>query len=262
MGGRTPLDPALVREVDRLAALVRSSQPVVALTGAGVSTESGLPDFRSPGTGLWNYVDPMEFASVGALRSRPAEFWRGFAAVFGSGLQAAPNQAHLALARLEAAGLLDSVITQNIDGLHTKAGSVRVYEIHGSLRTASCQRCGRMVPLADALRQLTDDQSVGGREPKTVPVCSCGGILRPDVVLFEDPMPPAFEQAWRRAAAAGLILVVGSSLEVYPAASLVGLGRRLAIINLEPTTADRAADLVIRGPAGPVLSELARRLGV
>ncbi len=237
--------------VGELAALVRDHQPVVVLTGAGVSTESGIPDFRSPETGLWNLVDPMEFASVGALRQRPAEFWRGFAAVFGPSLAARPNAAHLALARLEAAGYVRSVVTQNIDGLHQKGGSVRVLEVHGSLRTASCLECSRVVPLTEALAQL---------EARGVPLCSCGGALRPDVVLFGDPMPPVFQRAWREAASSGLLLVVGSSLEVYPAASLAEVAPRVAIVNLQPTPADPVAKVAIHRPAGEVLSELADRL--
>jgi len=238
--------------VGQLARLIRLHRPVVVLTGAGMSTESGIPDFRSRGTGLWNRIDPMQL-SASALRRDPAGFWRRFGELWGSGPDFQPNRGHLALAGLERAGYVRSVITQNIDGLHQKAGSVRVLEIHGSLRTASCRRCGKSVPLEEAVAQLA------GRE---VPECSCSGHLRPDVVLFEDPMPPVFERAWKEAAAAELLLVVGSSLTVWPAASLVHLTPRLAIINREPTPADSAAEVVIHGSAGGTLSAVAQRLGV
>lgn len=237
---------------DILAALVERCRPVVVLTGAGVSTESGIPDFRSPGTGLWTYVDPMRDLSATALKTRPAHFWRCFAALRGPGLAAEPNRGHLALARLEQSGHVRSIITQNIDGLHRKAGSARVLEIHGHLRTARCQECGATQPLLDALAQL---------ESREVPECGCRGRLRPEVVLFEDPMPPVFERAWREAASCGLLLVVGSSLTVWPAASLVELAPRLAIVNRDPTPADGLAEVVIHDSAGAVLSDLADRVG-
>ncbi|MCL6581580.1 MAG: NAD-dependent deacylase [Firmicutes bacterium] len=239
--------------VEALAELIRRHGPAVVLTGAGVSTESGLPDFRSPGTGLWERIDPVEHLSAKALRRRPAEFWRLFAVAFAAGLGARPNAGHLALARLEAAGHVRSVVTQNIDGLHQAAGSRRVLEVHGSLRTASCRRCGLAVPLKEALDQL---------ERREVPECTCGGTLRPDVVLFEDPMPPVFETAWREAASAGLLLVVGSSLTVWPAAGLAEVASRLAIINRDPTPYDGRAEVVLHAGSGQTLTELVRCLGV
>jgi NAD-dependent deacetylase len=238
--------------IDRLAELMERHRPAVVLTGAGISTESGIPDFRSPGTGLWNYIDPMEDLSAETLRARPAHFWRCFRALRGSGLKAEPNRGHLALARLEKSGHVRLVITQNIDGLHHKAGSRRVLEIHGHLRTARCQSCGQRQPLIEALEQLSS---------REIPECGCGGHLRPDVVLFGDPMPPAFEEAWRKAAGSRLLLVVGSSLTVWPAASLAELTPHLAVINRDPTPADVHADVVIRGSAGEILSALAERLG-
>lgn len=270
-----------------LAELLRLHRQTVVLTGAGVSTESGIPDFRSRDTGLWNRIDPMEYLSATALRTKPAVFWRCFDETFASGVTAGPNQAHFALAELEKAGYVRAIVTQNIDGLHQKAGSRRVIEVHGHLRTASCQRCGKTIPLGEALAQVRAAAAAGaggrpaggcparqmpppggsaaapGRPaardsgPSGVPACSCGGLLRPDVVLFEDPMPEAFEEAWRLAAAANLVLVVGSSLTVWPAASLAECARRLAIVNLEPTPFDRRADVVVRGKAGEVLGAVA-----
>jgi len=236
----------------QLADLIRRRQPVVVLTGAGISTESGLPDFRGRGAGLWSRVDPMRL-SASALRRDPTRFWKVFAEIFGMAPDIEPNRGHLALAALERAGYIRSVITQNIDGLHQMAGSTRVLEIHGHLRTASCTRCGRRIPLAEALAQL---------DAREVPQCSCGTALRPDAVLFEDPMPPDFDQARAEAAACRLLLVVGSSLTVWPAASLVDYAPRLAVVNDEPTPADPAAEVVIHGSAGQTLSAVAERLGV
>jgi NAD-dependent deacetylase len=225
----------------------------VALTGAGISTESGIPDFRSPGTGLWNYVDPSEHLSATALRERPAEFWQIFGRVFGPVLKTQPNPGHFALSRLWSAGYLRCIVTQNIDGLHQKANCARVLEIHGHLRTARCQRCGAQFPLGPVLARLD-------REP--IPLCPCGGYLRPDVVLFEDPMPPAFDEALAEVRAASLLLVVGSSLTVWPAGSLAYLVPHLAIINRDPTPADSTADVVVRGSAGRVLVALCAALGL
>jgi NAD-dependent deacetylase len=192
--------------------------------------------------------------SAGTLKSRPAHFWRCFAALRGPGLAAAePNRAHLALARLEESGHIEAVITQNIDGLHQKAGSKRVTEIHGHIRTARCLRCEGEQPLAESLAQI---------ETREVPECACGGALRPNVTLFGDPMPPDFEAAWETAASCRLMLVVGSSLTVWPAASLTDLAPHLAIVNREPTPADGLAEVVIHAPAGDTLSALAERLGV
>lgn len=238
-------------QVEALASLLTRWRPAVALTGAGISTDSGIPDFRSPGTGLWNFLDPLEYLSATALRQRPAVFWEHFARVFGPVVEAQPNPGHLALTRLCQSGYLRAIVTQNIDGLHQKAGCQRVLEIHGHLRTAHCQRCGAELPLGEVLADF---------HPGTVPRCSCGGILRPDVVLFEDPMPPEFEEAADEVRAAPLLLVIGSSLTVWPASSLAYLAPRLAIINREPTPADEAADLVLRVSATATLLALTHRL--
>lgn len=239
-------------QIAALVDLVERHLPIAVLTGAGISTESGIPDFRSPGTGLWNYVDPMKYSTVTALRTRPAEFWKYFSTLRGAVEEFEPNHGHVALARMERSGHVQVVVTQNIDGLHSRAGSTRVLEVHGNLRTARCQDCGDRVALAEAFAQLAS---------RDIPLCGCGGRLRPDVVLFEDPMPPVFEEAWRKAAACGLLLVVGSSLTVWPAASLAEFAPRLAIINREPTPADGRAEVVIRGSAGDALVALAERLG-
>jgi NAD-dependent protein deacetylase/lipoamidase len=244
-----------VSDVSRLAALIRESQPCVALTGAGVSTESGIPDFRSP-TGLWAQFDPLEYATVDAFRADPEKVWRFYAPRFATLGEAQPNDAHLALARLERAGLVRAVVTQNIDLLHSRAGSEDIVEVHGSIRTSSCLRCGRSYELAEVAAQLADAPA---------PRCECGEILKPDVVFFGELLPEdAVDRAFGLAREAALLLVVGSALEVHPVAGLpfetLGAGGRLAIVNLGPTALDRRATIRVEGPAGAVLRAVADEL--
>jgi NAD-dependent deacetylase len=217
---------------DRLAELIRSAGSVVALTGAGISVPSGIPDFRSPGTGLWANVDPMEVAHISVWRRDPERFWgfygRRFAALEGK----RPNRAHRVLAELDI-----PVITQNIDGLHAAAGSRDVIEVHGSIATASCLTCGATYPLAETRRRLEDEAA---------PRCDCGEVLKPDVVLFGEMLDEAaMARASDLAARADLLLCVGSSLEVYPVAGLPELtleaGGRIAIITRSGTPFDRWA---------------------
>lgn len=238
--------------IKSLARMFQAHKPAVVLTGAGISTESGIPDFRSPGTGLYNSIDPMEYLSVGALRERPQVFWKYFTDVFESATLAEPNGGHVALAKLEEAGYVASVITQNIDGLHQKAGSRTVYEVHGHLRTAHCDGCRKTIPLSDAFAQVREDR---------LPDCAfCGDSIRPDVVLFGDMMPWAFEESVETARSHDMMLVVGSSLTVAPANTLALEPPVLAIVNRESTPFDERADLTICGPAGETLSALAAEL--
>ena len=233
----------------RLADLIREAQPCVVLTGAGVSTESGIPDFRSP-TGMWTQFDPLEYGSIQAFNADPEKVWRFYAPRFSMLTGAEPNAAHRALAELERRGLVTAVVTQNIDLLHERAGSRDVVEVHGSIRTSSCPGCGRSYPLAEVL-PLVD---------AGVPRCSdCGAVLKPDVVFFGELLPlAAIDRASRLARLAGLLLVVGSSLEVYPVAGLpqetLEAGGRLAIVNRGPTPYDRRADVRIDGSAAETLS--------
>jgi NAD-dependent deacetylase len=232
---------------DRLAELIRSVGSVVALTGAGVSVPSGIPDFRSPGTGLWANVDPMEVAHISVWRREPERFWNFYGQRFAALEGKQPNGAHRALAEL---GI--PVITQNIDGLHAKAGSNDVIEIHGSIATASCQVDGRRHALADTRARLE-------AAPDGVPRCDCGEPLKPDVTLFGELLDDgAMTRASALAAGADLMLCVGSSLEVYPAAGLPELtlqaGGRIAVITKSATPFDRAA--VVR-LGGDVEEELA-----
>jgi NAD-dependent protein deacetylase/lipoamidase len=240
------------REIEALAALLRERQPCVVLTGAGISTESGIPDFRSP-TGIWAEYDPIEYATIDAFRRDPVKVWEFYALRFEVLTRARPNAGHLALAELERRGLVEAVVTQNIDGLHERAGSREVIEVHGSIRTAGCLTCGERMPLADVVAAL--------RDAPAPPCRRCGAIVKPDVVMFGELLPAgAIERAVDLAEGAGFLLVVGSSLEVYPVAGLpeatVSAGGSLAIVNRGPTPFDGLAAVRIDGGAGDVLSAL------
>jgi NAD-dependent deacetylase len=238
-----------VAAVDDLAGLLRTSQPCVVLTGAGVSTESGIPDFRSPG-GLWARFDPLEYGSIDTFRTDPEKVWRFYGPRFRALSEAVPNDAHRALAELERRSLVEAVVTQNIDLLHERAGSADVVEVHGSIRAATCPRCGARYELPDVLRRL---------DVEAAPRCDeCAAVLKPDVVFFGEELPAgAIERAYALAAGARLMLVVGSALEVYPAAALpletLRAGGRLAIVNRGPTGHDRRAALKVEASAGELL---------
>ena len=225
---------------DRLAELIRSAGSVVALTGAGVSVPSGIPDFRSPGTGLWANVDPMEVAHISVWRRQPERFWSFYGPRFALLDGKRPNGAHTALAEL---GI--PVITQNIDGLHAAAGSRDVIEIHGSVASSSCQVDGRRYELAETRARLAADAD-------GVPRCDCGAPLKPDVIRFGEMLDEtAMTRASTLAAGADLMLCVGSSLEVYPAAGLPELtleaGGRIAIVTKSETPFDRFAAVRLGG---------------
>jgi NAD-dependent deacetylase len=242
--------------VSALASLVRDRQPCVVLTGAGISTESGIPDFRSP-TGIWAHYDPMEYATIAAFRRDPVKVWEFYALRIEVLTSAEPNAGHRALAELEARGLVSAIVTQNIDGLHARAGSRDVVEVHGSIRTASCLSCGERVSLEEVVASL--------RDVPAPPCPSCGSILKPDVVMFGELLPEgAMERASELAQRAGILLVVGSSLEVYPVAALpeetVSSGGALAIVNRGPTPFDRLATIQIDAGAGETLAALAAEL--
>jgi NAD-dependent deacetylase len=242
----------------RLAGLIRDARSVVALTGAGISVPSGIPDFRSPGTGLWRNVDPMEVAHISVWRRDPARFWSFYRQRFTLLDGKRPNGAHRALVELERRGLLDGVITQNIDGLHGAAGTRELVEIHGSVATASCLACGRRYELADARARLADD-------PEGVPRCDCERPLKPDVVLFGELLDAAaMERATALAGGADLMLCIGSSLEVYPAAGLpevcLDTGGALAIVTQSATPYDAAAAVRLGGDVEKELQEVVESL--
>ncbi|OGO09504.1 MAG: hypothetical protein A2Z66_09390 [Chloroflexi bacterium RBG_13_66_10] len=236
------------------ARLLRASRRAVALTGAGISTPSGVPDFRSAGSGLWEKYDPMEVASLLAFRHHPDKFFEWVRPLATRVLCAEPNPAHLALARLERAGRLLGVVTQNIDNLHARAGSHCVVEIHGHLREATCVLCRRVVPTSGLLRAFAET----GRVPRCE---DCGGALKPNAILFGEQLPyEAVRQAETLFREADLVLVVGSSLEVTPAAlfpvQAVNSGARLIILNRDPTYLDERADFILRDDVAEVLPRL------
>ena len=221
------------------------------LTGAGVSTESGIPDFRSD-SGIWRDVDPLEVASLRAFRRDPGRVWSFYRERL-HGLQGPSRTLPPALAELERLGLCHAVVTQNVDGLHMRAGSSNVVEMHGSLRSARCLACGRTEPTEAVLEQLD-------RAP--IPTCSgCGDVLKPGVVLFGEVLPAAaLRRATELARAASLVLVVGSSLEVWPVAGLPLEAQAFAIVNRGPTALDDLALLKIDAGAGETLGTLLDRL--
>ncbi len=230
---------------DRLAELVRSAGSVVALTGAGISVPSGIPDFRSPGTGLWANVDPMEVAHSEVFMREPERFWHFYGNRFATLRDKRPNGAHLALAELERRGIVDAVITQNIDGLHTAAGVSDLIEVHGSIAHASCLTCGARHELDDVRERLS--AAADG-----VPLCDEGHPLKPDVVLFGELLPEAaLARASALAASADLLLCIGSSLEVYPVAQLpqitLAAGGAVALVTKGPTPYDREAAVKLDG---------------
>jgi NAD-dependent deacetylase len=246
--------PDLDDLIARSAQLLREASYAVAMTGAGVSTPSGIPDFRSPDSGLWTKVDPFAVASLFAFRLHPQDFYewiRPFARLI---VEAQPNAAHRALARLEAAGLIKAITTQNIDGLHQRAGSQRVHEVHGHVREATCVRCYRTVPADILIEKFVEDGQV--------PRCTCGGLLKPNVILIGEQLPLQVLTAARKDTnACDLMLVAGSSLEMEPAADLplVALGHdaRLIIVNYQPTYLDDRADVVIHDDVAEILPRIA-----
>jgi NAD-dependent deacetylase len=244
-----------VTSLEKAAGLLRAARRPVALTGAGISTPSGIPDFRSQGTGLWERYDPMQVASLLSFRYRPDEFFAWIRPLAERIVLAEPNAAHIALARLEAAGKLAGVVTQNIDDLHRRAGSQSVYEVHGHLRSATCGSCYRKTETGGLLVEF----SRTGEPPR----CGiCGGYLKPDVVLFGEQLPEqVVRQAEQLLDSCDLLLVAGSSLEVTPAALLpqhaLEAGARLIIVNHDPTYLDVRADVVFHEDVIDVLPPLA-----
>jgi NAD-dependent deacetylase len=240
-------------DIPALAEAIRGADSVVAFTGAGVSTASGIPDFRSEG-GIWDRYDPSEF-HYSKFRADPAAFWEKRIALYEELFDGDvdPNPAHEALAALESGGHLETVITQNVDGLHDIAGSSTV-ELHGNGQRVACERCDRTEPL-----ELAEGQIEDGQLPPECP--SCGGVLKPDTVLFGEQLPKvALQRAKQYARDADVFLAVGSSLTVEPAASLPRIANRtgaeLAIVNLEETPVSGTAAFDIRGDVTEVLPEV------
>jgi NAD-dependent deacetylase len=241
----------------RLAELIRGAERAVVLTGAGVSVPSGIPDFRTPGTGLWEKVDPMEVAHIDAWRRDPDRFWSFYGQRFASLIDKRPNPAHEALAELERRGLVRGVITQNVDRLHRLAGTRRLVEVHGSIDWSICLRCGGRQSLEHVVDLLAASDGA--------PECpACIAPLKPDVTLFGELLSErVLAEAQTLATEADLMLCVGSSLEVYPVAGLpaltLGGGGRLALVTRGPTPYDRDAEVKLDGD---VVDELGAVLAV
>ena len=236
---------AVSTKAARLAELLRGSERAVALTGAGISVPSGIPDFRTPGKGLWENVDPMEVAHIDAWRRDPDRFWRFYGDRFASLHDKRPNRAHGVLVELERRGLIRGVITQNIDRLHRAAGTERVIEVHGSIEWSVCMECGGKVGIERVVELL----ETGEGAPECI---ACIAALKPDVVLFGELLPEeAMAEAHALAQEADLLLCVGSSLEVYPVASLPEVtlrsGGKVALVTQGPTPYDRRAAVKLDG---------------
>jgi NAD-dependent deacetylase len=233
---------------DEAIRLIRQSQNIVALSGAGISTEAGIPDFRGPG-GIWEDAEMLECLSLSGFRRDPGSFYRASRELISTMEHAAPTLAHRLLVRLEEIGKLKAVATQNIDGLHHVAGSRTVYELHGTYRIGHCTKCRKEYEMAAFYKEIERGQL-------QTPSCSdCSAPIKPDIVLFEELLPiDAWENSVKAAEQCDLMLVFGSSLVVYPAAELpmiaVTNGARLVIVNLEPTGYDHMATITIRGKLG------------
>ena len=245
----------LESQINQALDILQKARHVVALTGAGISTHSGIPDFRSPESGLWDRYDPMEVATITAFKQTPQRFYEWINPLLQTIMTAQPNSAHLALAQLEAHGPLKAVITQNIDALHARAGSKTIYEVHGHLREATCMHCLQTyqteVVMADYL--------VNGQVPRCP---ACGGILKPNIILFGEILPVTImNRAKRHARDCDVMIVAGSSLEVAPAGDLPMLakyaGAKLIIVNFSETHLDYLADVLIHADVVDILPRLA-----
>ena len=245
--------------VDKVANLIISARRVVVFTGAGVSTESGIPDFRSPGSGVWTRHSPMEVASLSAFRYHPDRFYTWLRPFVRNLFEADPNPAHKALAKLEESGFLQSIITQNIDALHQKSGSNRVIEVHGTYQTLSCPACFQQIEAnADLLNTI--------RESSQIPRCPlCETILKPDIILYEEQLPvEKWNLAKTEIQACDLLLVLGSSLTVTPVSDLpytaLSTGAKIIIINRGCTHLDNQAEVVLDGDLAELLPVIAEKV--
>ncbi|CAG0962954.1 NAD-dependent protein deacetylase [Anaerolineales bacterium] len=250
--------PQTQAAIDFAADLIRQSKHLVLLTGAGLSTPSGIPDFRSTGTGLWSRDEPMEVASLSTFRTAPERFFKWFQPLASQIYNAQPNPAHVALARLEKAGGKHAIITQNIDMLHQKAGSKTVIEMHGTMKTLTCTQCYHRVEAASYIDAFVDN----GRIPRCP---KCGHILKPDVILFGEQLPQAaWSKAQREARQCDLMLVIGSSLEVLPVAGLpmqaLDRGAHLIIVNNAPTYINIRADAVFMEDVAVIIPAIAEKV--
>jgi NAD-dependent deacetylase len=248
----------LMAAIAKAADLLRKAQHAVAMTGAGYSTPSGIPDFRTAGSGLWSKYLPMEVASLTTFRHNPELFFEWLRPLASHMFTSQPNMAHTSMARLEAAGKIQAVITQNIDGLHTRAGSARVFEIHGTLNTLTCVSCFKKINSSGIIEAYL--------EHGHIPLCpECQRILKPDIILFQEQLPAkVWLNAENECMKCDLILVAGTSLEVLPAARLpvraLDAGAKLVIVNKTETFVDVRADVILRGDVVDLIPMIAREV--
>jgi len=246
-------------KISLIARNISESGKNIIFTGAGISTESGIPDFRSKG-GIWDRYQPVYFDEFMSSQEARIEYWRRKSELYNDLMQAKPNPAHMSIVKLNEMGLLESVITQNIDGLHQEAGlpDDKVVELHGSTRRVRCMSCGGISSIHDAQKRI----EAGGLAPE----CECGGYLKPDTISFGQAMPEKeVEKAINLSRNCDFFIVVGSTLLVHPAASMPHYAKEggafLAIVNLSETPCDKMCDALIRGTAGEVLKEIVDRAG-
>lgn len=244
--------------IEHAVTLIQHARYVLAFTGAGVSTPSGIPDFRNPTSGIWKDVDPLEVASMGGFRRNPEAFFQWIRPLAQLINQARPNPAHVALAQMEASGYLRGIITQNIDMLHNRAGSRTIYELHGHLREATCIHCFTVYPAQNMIETFLDE----GR----IPYCpACGNVLKPNVILYGEQLPmKVFMTAKEAVHKADTMIVIGSSLAVAPASDIPLLAARnhakIIVVNKESTFIDPLADVVIHANAADILPRILCRL--
>lgn len=243
-------------QIKKVASLIRSSKKTIALTGAGISVESGIPPFRGKGS-LWEKIDPMEYAHIDSFMKNPEKIWKGLLIEMGEVIAAAkPNAGHMGLAGLEKAGFLQTIITQNVDRLHQMAGNKDVIEFHGSFAMCRCMKCHKYIETADV------DISI------LPPACECGGLLRPDCVFFGEMIPEDY--LWRSrkiSSESDLMFVVGTSAVVQPAAQMPEIAKEngavIVEINLEPTPlTGRTGNYFLQGAAGKIMDALLSELGL
>lgn len=254
----TPRSPQTQTGIDFAADLFRQSKRAVVLTGAGLSTPSGIPDFRSTGSGLWANDEPMEVASLSTFRTRPERFFQWFRPLANQIYNAKPNPAHMALAALEQAGKLSAIITQNIDVLHQKAGSQNVIEMHGTMKSMTCTQCYQREDAAPYIAPFV--------EKGETPHCpKCGNLLKPDVILFGEQLPQAaWFKAQQETRKCDLMMVAGSSLEVLPVAGLpmqaLDRGAHLIIINNTETYLNVRSDVIISENVAEIIPAITERV--
>jgi len=242
------------KELEKIAKLIIDSNYIVALTGAGMSTESGIADFRSPGTGLWEKVDPYEFASINSYMANTSKNLEFMLETGRNIFRARPNRGHKALTKLQKIGKLRGVLTQNIDRLHHKAHTKNIVEFHGNAYEAKCMSCGKIYEITTMVNQVM--------KGKSTPSCEkCSGLLKPNAIFFGEPLESdTLQAADIMISKCDLLLVLGSSLVVYPVAlypkRVLSMGAKLAIINIQETDMDSAAEVVIHEKIGDVLPKI------